>query len=90
MAYTIWQYMLTMVINTFPSHVDSFAYRNAHSRLSAYDIDAAWRHRQIIKRGVVKKVNLLHGHFICEFPVPTPILSAVEGRYAQTKTTEFS
>jgi len=49
-----------------------------------------WRRRQTIKRGVTRKVKLTNGHFITEYPVPTPVYSAIEAEYSNTKTTEFS
>ena len=57
---------------------------------STNGVDTAWRRRQTIKRGVTRKVKLTNGNFIAEYPVPTPVLSAIEAKYAQTKTTEFS
>ena len=53
-------------------------------------VESAWRRRQTIKRGVTRKVKLTQGNFIAEYPVPTPVLSAIEPRWAGTKTTEFS
>jgi hypothetical protein len=57
---------------------------------SSNGIDSAWRRRQTIKRGVTRKVKLTHGNFIAEYPVPTPILSAVENKWKNVNTTEFS
>lgn len=56
---------------------------------SSHIIDA-WRRRQTIKRGVKRNVNLINGNFIAEYPVPTPVYQAIESKYAQTNTTEFS
>lgn len=54
-------------------------------------VDSAWRRRQTIKRGVTKKVKLTKGNFITEYPVPTPVYSAIEAKWtAGVKTTEFS
>ncbi|KZP32897.1 glycosyltransferase family 2 protein [Athelia psychrophila] len=53
-------------------------------------VDTAWRRRQTIKRGVTRKVKLTNGNFIAEYPVPTPVHSAIEAKYAQSNTTEFS
>ena len=54
-------------------------------------VDSAWRRRQTIKRGVTKKVKLTNGNFITEYPVPTPVYSALEAKWtAGVKTTEFS
>jgi chitin synthase len=50
----------------------------------------AWRRRQAIKRGVTRKVQLTKGNFITEYPVPTPVFSAVEAKWATTKTSEFT
>jgi len=57
---------------------------------STNGVDSAWRRRQTIKRGVTRKVKLTQGNFIAEYPVPTPVFSAVEARYTATKSTEFS
>ncbi|KAE9410457.1 glycosyltransferase family 2 protein [Gymnopus androsaceus JB14] len=42
------------------------------------------------KRGVTRKVKLTKGNFITEYPVPTPVQTAIEPQYAATNTTEFS
>ncbi len=57
---------------------------------STNGIDNAWRRRQTIKRGVTRKVKLTNGNFISEYPVPTPVFSAIETKYTDTNTTEFS
>ena len=57
---------------------------------SSNGVDTAWRRRQTVKRGVTKKVKLTNGNFITEYPVPTPVYSAIEAKYSQTNTTEFS
>ncbi|KIK65305.1 glycosyltransferase family 2 protein [Collybiopsis luxurians FD-317 M1] len=57
---------------------------------STNGVDSAWRRRQTIKRGVTRKVKLTKGNFITEYPVPTPVHSAIEAQYAATNTTEFS
>ncbi|KZV76117.1 glycosyltransferase family 2 protein [Peniophora sp. CONT] len=54
-------------------------------------VDTAWRRRQTIKRGVTKKVKLTNGNFITEYPVPTPVYSAIESKWtSNSNTTEFS
>jgi chitin synthase len=54
-------------------------------------VDSAWRRRQTIRRGVKKTVKLTNGNFITEYPVPTPVYSAVEAKWKSgVKTTEFS
>ncbi|KAG6888816.1 hypothetical protein C0992_007430 [Termitomyces sp. T32_za158] len=53
-------------------------------------VESAWRRRQTIKRGVTRKVKLTNGNFIAEYPVPTPVFSAIEAKWSSTKTTEFS
>lgn len=54
-------------------------------------VDTAWRHRQTIRRGVKKEVKLTNGNFITEYPVPTPVYSAVEAKWKDgVRTTEFS
>ncbi|KAF8627199.1 hypothetical protein AX15_004516 [Amanita polypyramis BW_CC] len=52
--------------------------------------ESAWRRRQTIKRGVTRKVKLTQGNFIAEYPVPTPVLTAMESKYTSTRSTEFS
>jgi chitin synthase len=54
-------------------------------------VDSAWRRRQTIRRGVKKTVKLTNGNFITEYPVPTPVYSAVEAKWnSGVQTTEFS
>ncbi|KAJ6574660.1 glycosyltransferase family 2 protein [Mycena capillaripes] len=60
------------------------------SRDSVVSLDAGWRRRQMIKRGVTRKVKLTQGNFIAEYPVPTAVHNAIEAKYAATKSTEFS
>ncbi|KAH9483069.1 Chitin synthase, class 1 [Psilocybe cubensis] len=57
---------------------------------STNGMDNAWRRRQTIKRGVTRKVKLTNGNFIAEYPVPTPVYSAIEAKYKSANTTEFS
>ena len=57
---------------------------------SSGNSDMAWQRRQTIKRGLTRKVKLVQGHFINEYPVPTPVLNAIEPKWRNTKTTEFS
>lgn len=57
---------------------------------STNGIESAWRRRQTIKRGVTRKVKLTHGNFIAEYPVPTPVHTAIEAKWSGTKSTEFS
>jgi chitin synthase len=57
---------------------------------STTGVESAWRRRQTIKRGVTRKVKLTQGNFISEYPVPTPVYSAIEEKWSATKTTEFS
>lgn len=52
--------------------------------------DTAWRRRQTIKRGVTKRVKLTQGHFITEYRVPTAVYNAIEPKWLNPKTTEFS
>ena len=52
--------------------------------------ESAWRRRQTIKRGVTRKVKLTQGNFIAEYPVPTPVLTAIDSKYTSNRTTEFS
>ncbi|KAG1779739.1 glycosyltransferase family 2 protein [Suillus placidus] len=79
-----------------PGPVDPSAYGDPYGRpmsttsSSTNGVDTAWRRRQTIKRGVTRKVKLTKGNFITEYPVPTPVHSAIEAKYAATNTTEFS
>ena len=57
---------------------------------SSNGVESAWRRRQTVKRGVTRKVKLVHGNFITEYPVPTPVFSAIEAKWSSTSTTEFS
>jgi chitin synthase len=57
---------------------------------STNGVESGWRHRQTIKRGVTRKVKLTNGNFIAEYPVPTPVFSAIETKWSSTKTSEFS
>ena len=57
---------------------------------STSGVESGWRRRQTIKRGVTRKVKLTQGNFIAEYPVPTPVVSAIEAKYTSTKSTEFS
>lgn len=41
-------------------------------------------------RGETKKVTLEDGHWIFEYPVPTPVLNAIEPKWRASKTTEFT
>ncbi|EEB94788.1 hypothetical protein MPER_06343 [Moniliophthora perniciosa FA553] len=65
---------------------------NAAIHSTESSVESAWRRRQTIKRGVTRKVKLTQGNFIAEYPVPTPILNAVEAKYLNGAggKTEFS
>ncbi|KAF9483925.1 glycosyltransferase family 2 protein [Pholiota conissans] len=79
-----------------PAPLDPNVYGDPYSRpqstvsTSTNGIDNAWRRRQTIKRGVTRKIKLTEGNFIAEYPVPTPVFSAIETKYSATNTTEFS
>ena len=57
---------------------------------STNGIENAWRRRQTLRRGKTRKVKLTNGNFIAEYPVPTPVFSAMEEKWTSTNTTEFS
>ncbi|EJF62799.1 glycosyltransferase family 2 protein [Dichomitus squalens LYAD-421 SS1] len=57
---------------------------------SSAGVESQWRRRQTIKRGVTRKVKLTKGNFITEYPVPSPVFSAIEPKWQQSNTTEFS
>ncbi|KZT33743.1 putativechitin synthase [Sistotremastrum suecicum HHB10207 ss-3] len=79
-----------------PPNIDPSAYGDPYGRpMSTVSTDSggadnAWRRRQTIKRGVTRKVNLTSGNFITEYPVPSAVREAVEAKYANTNTTEFT
>ncbi|KAG8729023.1 Chitin synthase, class 2, partial [Ceratobasidium sp. 428] len=52
--------------------------------------DEQWRRRQTIKRGKTKKVVLKAGNFVADYAVPTAVAKAVEAKYANTTTNEFT
>lgn len=80
-----------------PGPIDPNLYGDPYARPisvasnSSNGVDTAWRRRQTIRRGVKKTVRLTNGNFITEYPVPTPVYSAVEDKWKSgVKTTEFS
>ncbi|KIY73762.1 glycosyltransferase family 2 protein [Cylindrobasidium torrendii FP15055 ss-10] len=81
----------------YPPNVDPSAFGDPYASrplsvatTSSNSTDGAWRRRQTIKRGVTRKVKLVDGNFIADYPVPTPIHSAMEARYTNSQTNEFS
>ncbi|KAG8740079.1 Chitin synthase, class 2 [Ceratobasidium sp. 414] len=80
--------------------IDPSAYGSPYSRPeSVYSVTSLtpsgrqneqWRRRQTIKRGKTKKVVLNAGNFVADYAVPTPVSTAVEARYANTTTNEFT
>jgi chitin synthase len=78
------------IADIFYSPIDPNSFGRPVSVASSNGTENAWRRRQTIKRGVTRKVKLTNGNFVAEYPVPTPVLSAIEARYASTGTTEFS
>ncbi|KAI0034078.1 glycosyltransferase family 2 protein [Vararia minispora EC-137] len=80
-----------------PGPIDPDTYGDPYARpmsvasSTSNGVDSAWRRRQTIKRGVTKKVKLTNGNFITEYPVPTPVFSAIESKWSSNvNTTEFS
>ncbi|THG98213.1 hypothetical protein EW026_g3937 [Hermanssonia centrifuga] len=79
-----------------PGPVDPTSFGDPYDRplstvSSTNGVESAWRRRQTIKRGVTRKVKLTNGNFITEYAVPSPVYSAIEGKWtAGTRTTEFS
>ncbi|KAI0677055.1 glycosyltransferase family 2 protein [Trametes maxima] len=57
---------------------------------SSGGVESQWRRRQTIKRGVTRKVKLTKGNFITEYAVPSPVFSAIEPKWQNSKSTEFS
>ncbi|KAH8106018.1 glycosyltransferase family 2 protein [Cristinia sonorae] len=79
-----------------PGPVDPSAYGDPYSRpistvsTASTGVESAWRRRQTIKRGVTRRVPLTQGNFITEYAVPTPIYTAIEEKWKNKNTTEFS
>ncbi|KAJ3559212.1 hypothetical protein NM688_g478 [Phlebia brevispora] len=80
-----------------PGPVDPSSFGDPYERpmstvsTSTNGVESGWRRRQTIKRGVTRKVKLTKGNFITEYPVPTPVFSAIESKWTSaTKTTEFT
>ncbi|OSC98981.1 glycosyltransferase family 2 protein [Trametes coccinea BRFM310] len=79
-----------------PAQFDPNSYGDPYSRpisvasTSSGGVESQWRRRQTIKRGVTRKVKLTKGNFITEYPVPSPVFSAIEPKWQNSKTTEFS
>ena len=57
---------------------------------SSLGVESQWRRRQTIKRGKTRRVKLTKGNFITEYAVPSPVFSAIEPKWQQSNTTEFS
>ena len=74
------------------SYGDPYAYGRPMSvaSTSSGGVESQWRRRQTIKRGVTRKVKLTKGNFITEYPVPSPVFSAIEPKWQSSTTTEFS
>lgn len=53
-------------------------------------MDEQWRRRQTIKRGKTKRVKLQNGNFVADYAVPTPVAKAVEAKYLNTNSNEFT
>ncbi|KAI0824731.1 glycosyltransferase family 2 protein [Trametes gibbosa] len=79
-----------------PTQYDPNAFGDPYGRplsvasTSSTGVESQWRRRQTIKRGVTRNVKLTQGNFITEYQVPSPVFSAIEGQWQQSKTTEFS
>ncbi|CAE6360610.1 unnamed protein product [Rhizoctonia solani] len=52
--------------------------------------DEQWRRRQTIKRGKTKRVKLQGGNFIADYAVPTAVAKAVEPKYQNINSNEFT
>ena len=77
--------------------IDPNAYGDPYERpmstisTASSGVESSWRRRQTIKRGVTRKVKLTKGNFIAEYPVPSPVYSAIEPKWlGMSKSTEFS
>ncbi|TCD70431.1 Chitin synthase, class 2 [Steccherinum ochraceum] len=79
-----------------PGPIDPSAYGDPYARpvstvsTASTGVESAWRRRQTIKRGVTRRVPLTNGNFISEYPVPSPIYTAIEEKWKNKNTTEFS
>ncbi|OJT09060.1 Chitin synthase 1 [Trametes pubescens] len=79
-----------------PSQFDPNAFGDPYGRpisvasSSSMGVESQWRRRQTIKRGVTRKVKLTKGNFITEYAVPSPVFTAIESKWQDSKTTEFS
>ncbi|KZT72530.1 glycosyltransferase family 2 protein [Daedalea quercina L-15889] len=80
-----------------PGPIDPNAYGDPYERplstvsTASSGVESSWRRRQTIKRGVTRKVKLTKGNFIAEYPVPSPVYSAIEPKWlGMSKSTEFS
>lgn len=73
-----------------PSPLDQGGYAASIMSTTTNRTERDWKRRQTIKRGVTRAVRLTKGHFITEYAVPTPVYSAIEAQYSNTKTTEFT
>ncbi|KAI0729316.1 glycosyltransferase family 2 protein [Fomitopsis betulina] len=80
-----------------PGPLDPHAYGDPYDRpvstvsTASSGVESQWRRRQTIKRGVTRKVKLTKGNFIAEYPVPSPVYSAIEPKWlGMSKSTEFS
>lgn len=68
----------------------ALADRDLESRESLVSLDTSWRRRQMLKRGVTRRVKLTKGNFVAEYAVPTAVHNAMEPKYTAAKSTEFS
>ena len=82
--------------STFSRQIDPNSFGDPYARpvsvvsTASNSTDTAWRRRQTIKRGVTRKVKLTRGNFITEYPVPTAVHSAIDAKWKNVNTTEFS
>lgn len=75
---------MTETLNS--GRIDAGAYGDEYSLAGSESTDAAWARRQTIRRGKTKKIKLTNGNFVNEYPVPDPIVDAVEEKYRSTST----
>ncbi|KAJ7275494.1 chitin synthase [Mycena haematopus] len=74
----------------YDNYVDLQYHSRSLSSVSEMSLETDWRRRQQLHRGVTRRVQLTNGNFVAEYAVPTAVHSAIEAKYAATKSTEFS
>ncbi|KAH8831645.1 chitin synthase [Flagelloscypha sp. PMI_526] len=74
--------------NEYSQPQPNFYQQYPRSRASSFD--NGWRQRQVIQRGVTRRIKLTQGNFIAEYRVANAVYNAIEPQYRVKNTTEFS